>query len=175
LPTTGRRVPLPGRCDRRYRTASSRAHQITAVLVPGLRGPNGGPQAHIANSGPTVTDGGPLLLTKGRMVAKPQNSPTGTTGVDTRTCQQSWLPRTVAKFGFVLVNCAGVHAPPVRPTLPSRSITTETPAKTVDRLDQHYKCSGCNPGKCPDTRRMVFASRIGSRDIAHDRYLCTAV
>src|SRR5262249_59349987 len=58
---------------------------------------------------------------------------------------------------------------------PSRSITTETLAKTVDQLDQHYKCSGCNPGKCPATRRMVFASRTGSRDIAHDRYLCIAV
>src|SRR5262249_13374796 len=58
---------------------------------------------------------------------------------------------------------------------PSRSITTETVAKTVDQLDQHYKCSGCNPGKCPDTRRMVFASRTGSRDIAHDRYFCIAV
>ena len=58
---------------------------------------------------------------------------------------------------------------------PSRSITTETLAKTVDQLDQHYKCSGCNPGKCPDTRRMVFASRTGSSDIAHDRYLCIAV
>src|SRR5216684_1334916 len=38
-----------------------------------------------------------------------------------------------------------------------------------------YKCSGCNPGKCPDTRRMVFASRTGSRDIACDSYLCIAV
>jgi hypothetical protein len=77
------------------------------------------------------------------------------------------------------------HPPqtPLRRTLPgaekrgrpSRSITTETLAKTVDQLDQHYSCSGCNPGKCPDTRRMVFASRTGSRDIAHDRYLCIAV
>jgi hypothetical protein len=50
-----------------------------------------------------------------------------------------------------------------------------TLAKTVDQLDQHYKCSGCNPGKCPDTRRTVFASRTGSRDIAHDRYLCISV
>src|SRR5436305_15172870 len=58
---------------------------------------------------------------------------------------------------------------------PSRSFTTETLAKTIDQLDQHYKCSGCNPGKCPDTRRMEFASRTGSRDIAHDRYLCIAV
>jgi hypothetical protein len=58
---------------------------------------------------------------------------------------------------------------------PARSITTETPAKTVDQMDQHYKCSGYNPGKYPDTRRMVFASRTGSRDIAHDRYLCIAV
>jgi hypothetical protein len=40
---------------------------------------------------------------------------------------------------------------------PSRSITTET--QTVDQLDQHYKCSRRNPGKCPDTRRIVFASR----------------
>jgi hypothetical protein len=54
-------------------------------------------------------------------------------------------------------------------------ITSETLAKTVDQLDQLYKCSGCNPGKRPDTRRMVFASRTGSRDIAHDRYLCIAV
>src|SRR5262245_13087829 len=53
---------------------------------------------------------------------------------------------------------------------PSRSITTET-LTMVDQLDQHYKRSGCNPGKCPDTRRMVFASRTGSRDIARDRYL----
>jgi len=51
----------------------------------------------------------------------------------------------------------------------------ETLAKTVEQLDQHYKCCGRNPGKCPDTRRMVFASRTGSRDIAHDRYLCIAV
>ena len=59
--------------------------------------------------------------------------------------------------------------------LPSRSTTTETLAKTVDQLDQHYRYSGCNPGKCPDTRRMVFASTTGSRDIAHDRYLCISV
>jgi hypothetical protein len=50
-----------------------------------------------------------------------------------------------------------------------------TLAKTVDQLHQHYKCSGCNPGKCPDTRRMVFASRTGNRDIAHDRYLCISL
>jgi hypothetical protein len=53
----------------------------------------------------------------------------------------------------------------------SRSITTETLAKMVDQLDQHYKCCGCNPGKRPDTRRMVFVSRTGSRDIEHDSYL----
>jgi hypothetical protein len=58
---------------------------------------------------------------------------------------------------------------------PSRSIKTETLARTVDQLDQQYKCCGCNPGKCPDTQRMVFASRTGSRDIVHDRYLCIAV
>jgi AraC-like DNA-binding protein len=56
-----------------------------------------------------------------------------------------------------------------------RSITTETLAKMVDQREGHYKCSGCNPGKCLDTRRMVFASRTGSRDIAHDRYSCIAV
>jgi hypothetical protein len=55
---------------------------------------------------------------------------------------------------------------------PSRSIAAETLAKTVDQLDRHYRCHGCNPGKCPDTRRMVFASTTGSRDIAHNRYLC---
>ena len=55
---------------------------------------------------------------------------------------------------------------------PSRSITTETLAKTLDQLDLHYRCCGYNPGKCPDTRGMVFASSAGSRDIAHDRYLC---
>ena len=54
---------------------------------------------------------------------------------------------------------------------PSRSITTETLARTVDQLDQHYKCSGCNLGKRPDTRRMVFVSWTGSRDTAHDRCL----
>jgi hypothetical protein len=57
----------------------------------------------------------------------------------------------------------------------SRSITTETLAKTIDQPDEHYKCSGRNPGKCPDIRRMVFALRTGSRDIAHDRYLCIGV
>jgi hypothetical protein len=45
----------------------------------------------------------------------------------------------------------------------------------IDQLVQHYRYSGCNPGKCPDTRRMVFVSRTGSRDIVHDRYLCIAV
>src|SRR5882757_7281747 len=55
---------------------------------------------------------------------------------------------------------------------PSRSITTETLTKTVDQLDQHYKCYVCNLGIRPDTRRMVFASRTGSRDIVHDSYLC---
>jgi Tol biopolymer transport system component len=54
-------------------------------------------------------------------------------------------------------------------------ITTETLTKTVDQLDQHYKCYVCNLGIRPDTRRMVFASRTGSRDIVHDRYLCIAV
>ena len=58
---------------------------------------------------------------------------------------------------------------------PSRSITTETLTKTVDQLDQHYKCYVCNLGIHPDTRRMVFASRTGSRDIVHDSYLCIAV
>jgi hypothetical protein len=52
---------------------------------------------------------------------------------------------------------------------PSRSITSETLTKTIDQLNQHYKCCGCNPGKCPDIRRMGFASRTGSRDIAHDK------
>jgi hypothetical protein len=52
---------------------------------------------------------------------------------------------------------------------PSRSITSETLAKTIDQLHQHRNCSGCNPGKRPDTRPMVFASRTGNRDIAHDR------
>jgi hypothetical protein len=42
-------------------------------------------------------------------------------------------------------------------------------------LAQHYKRSGCNPGKCPDTRRMVFASWTGRRGIVHDTYLCIAV
>ena len=58
---------------------------------------------------------------------------------------------------------------------PSRSITTETLTKTVDQLDQHYKCYVYNLGIHPDTRRMVFASRTGSRDIVHDSYLCIAV
>ena len=58
---------------------------------------------------------------------------------------------------------------------PSRSITTETLTKTVDQLDQHYKCYVCNLDIRPDTRRMVFASRTGSRDIVHDSYLCIAV
>ena len=40
---------------------------------------------------------------------------------------------------------------------------------------RHYRCSGRNPGKRPDIRRKVFASRTGSRDIAHDTYLCIAV
>jgi hypothetical protein len=61
---------------------------------------------------------------------------------------------------------------------PSRSITTETPAKTVDQLDQHYKCSGCNPGKCPDTLRMVFCfkdrqSRYRARQVF--MHYCLAV
>jgi hypothetical protein len=60
-------------------------------------------------------------------------------------------------------------------TNPSLMAHPGTLAKTVDQLNQHYKCSGCNPGKCPDTRRMVFASRTGSRDIAHDRYLCISL
>jgi len=38
---------------------------------------------------------------------------------------------------------------------------------------QHYS-GGCNPGKRPDTRRMVFASRTDRSDIAHDRYSCIA-
>ena len=54
-------------------------------------------------------------------------------------------------------------------------IKTETLAKTVDQPDQQYRCCGCNPGKCPDTQRMVFASRTGSRDIVLDRYSCIAV
>jgi hypothetical protein len=61
------------------------------------------------------------------------------------------------------------------PGRPSRSITTETLTKTVDQLDQHYKCYVCNLGIRPDTRRMVFASRIGGRDIVRDSYLCIAV
>ena len=47
--------------------------------------------------------------------------------------------------------------------------------RSVDQLDQHYKCSGCNLGKRPDTSRMVFASRTGRSDVARDRYLCIAV
>jgi len=62
------------------------------------------------------------------------------------------------------------YAVPVR--RPSRSITSETLTKMVDPLHQHHKCSGCNPGKCPDTGKMVFVSWTGSRDIAHDTYLC---
>jgi hypothetical protein len=54
-------------------------------------------------------------------------------------------------------------------------ITTETLAKPVDQLNQHYKRCGRNPGKYPDTRRMVFASKTGSRDIALDRFLRIAV
>src|SRR5262249_9992043 len=53
-----------------------------------------------------------------------------------------------------------------------------TLAKTADPLDQldnTCKYSGCNPGKCRDTRRMVFASRTGRPDIADDRYLCISV
>src|SRR5664279_5524871 len=50
----------------------------------------------------------------------------------------------------------------------SRSITKETLTNTVDQLDQHYKCYVYNLGIHPDTRRMVFASRTGSRDIVHD-------
>ena len=48
-------------------------------------------------------------------------------------------------------------------------------AKTVNQLEQHYKYYVCNLGIRPDTRRMVFASRTGSRDIVHDSYLCIAV
>jgi hypothetical protein len=55
---------------------------------------------------------------------------------------------------------------------PSRSITSENLAMTVDPLYLHHTCSGCNPGKCPDTGKMVFVSRTGSRDIAHDSCLC---
>ena len=58
---------------------------------------------------------------------------------------------------------------------PSRSITTEILTKTADQLDQHYKRYVCNLGIRPDTRRMVFASKTGSRDIVHDSYLCIAV
>jgi hypothetical protein len=58
---------------------------------------------------------------------------------------------------------------------PSRSITTETPTKTVDQLEQHYKCSACNPGKRPDTRKSEFGLVSGSRDTAHDSYLRIAV
>jgi hypothetical protein len=58
---------------------------------------------------------------------------------------------------------------------PLRSVTTETPTRTADQPGQLCSCSGCNPGKYPDTQRMVFAARPGSRDIAHDRHSCIAV
>ena len=40
---------------------------------------------------------------------------------------------------------------------------------------QHYNCNVGNPGQRLGTRRMVFASRTGSRDTVRDRYLCIAV
>src|SRR5260370_34223126 len=50
------------------------------------------------------------------------------------------------------------------------ALTAAKGAPVILVLNQ-YKCIGCSPGKRPDTGRMVFASRTGSRDIAHDRYL----
>jgi hypothetical protein len=58
---------------------------------------------------------------------------------------------------------------------PSRSFTTETLTKTVDHLHRHYKRYVCNRGIHPGTRRMVFSSTTGSRDIVHDSCLCIAV
>ena len=63
-----------------------------------------------------------------------------------------------------------VRLPPLNCTSPIRG-----PIRSVDQLDEHYKCSGCNLGKRLDTRWMVFASRTGRSDVAHDRYVCIAV
>ena len=38
-----------------------------------------------------------------------------------------------------------------------------------------YKCSGCSPGKHPDTRTMVTVLDDDSRDNVHGRCLCIAV
>ena len=50
-----------------------------------------------------------------------------------------------------------------------------TPAKRTTVIPAQHYSGACNPGKRPDTRKMVFASRTGSRDIVRDRYLCIAV
>jgi len=81
---------------------------------------------------------------------------------------------------------SGAAALPIRPALFDHLVSTgekrrrdQLRRKSWPRRStggtQLYKCSVCNPGKCPDTQRMVFASRPGSPDIAHDRYVCIAV
>jgi hypothetical protein len=60
----------------------------------------------------------------------------------------------------------------VRPSAVSSTAAKDAPVIPV--LNQ-YNCIGCNPGKRPDTQRMIFALTTGNRDIAHDRYFCIAV
>lgn len=86
-----------------------------------------------------------------------------------------WLMFVALSFKVENIAARGYVSTGERRGRPCRSITTETLTKMAGPLDQLYKCCVCNPGKCPDTQRMVFASRPGSRDIAHDRYLCIAV
>jgi hypothetical protein len=56
----------------------------------------------------------------------------------------------------------------------ARLVTLERRALVIPVLGQ-CRCTARNPGKPPDTRRGIFASGTGSRDIVRDRYSCICV